>query len=155
MRIRLATAQDLPALAGLNAEVQAQHVDALPRRYRAATPTEVEDLFRQRLAQPDTAVLVAAEGARPVGYAVVSVVEKAGNVLIRPLRTAEVHELGVAASARRRGIGRALMAAAEAQARSWGASEVVLSVIAFNDAARSFYEAIGYETFLMRLARPL
>jgi ribosomal protein S18 acetylase RimI-like enzyme len=146
---------DLPALVALNAEVQALHVQALPRRYRAATRAEVEDLFRQRLAQPDTSVLVAEEDAGPVGYAVVSVAEKAGNVLTLPLRAAEVHELGVAARARRLGTGRALMAAAEAQARAWGASEIVLSVIDFNEGARRFYEAIGYETVLRRLARPL
>jgi ribosomal protein S18 acetylase RimI-like enzyme len=44
----------------------------------------------------------------------------------------------------RRGVGRALLQAAEAEARTRGVRRITLRVLAPNDAARSLYEACGY-----------
>ncbi len=101
------------------------------------------------LAEAVVTVLVADEDG-PLGYAVVRRIDKAGHVFALPRCTAEVEPLGIAASARRRGIGRALMAAAEAQARRWGASAMLLSVVGFNEDALRFYRALGYDTLLTR-----
>lgn len=66
---------------------------------------------------------------------------------------AHVDQLGVAARARRGGVGRALMAAVEEQAHAWGAVVVTLDVQAFNPEAIAFYEALGYDIATLRMSR--
>ncbi|WP_174520761.1 GNAT family acetyltransferase [Sphingomonas soli] len=56
-----------------------------------------------------------------------------------------VYYLGVSPDARRGGLGRALMAAAEAWLRERGAPKIQLMVRGTNDAALGFYEALGLE----------
>lgn len=56
-----------------------------------------------------------------------------------------VYYLAVAPDRRRGGAGRALMAAAEAWLRVRGAPKLQLMVRDSNDAARGFYEALGFD----------
>lgn len=57
---------------------------------------------------------------------------------------AYVDELGVDASARRRGVGRALLSACEAEARRAGRSRLTLWVTMDNAGARRLYEGAGF-----------
>ncbi len=59
-------------------------------------------------------------------------------------REAELLTLAVAPEVRRRGIGRGLLAAFEAEARYRGAAEAFLEVAETNAAARGLYAATGY-----------
>ncbi len=63
---------------------------------------------------------------------------------------AEILTLGVAPSARRQGIARALLADLFARARGRGATRVVLEVAADNAAALALYESEGFRTVGMR-----
>jgi ribosomal-protein-alanine N-acetyltransferase len=56
----------------------------------------------------------------------------------------EVLTLGVTPDARRRGVARALLAAALPEARALGASEVFLEVAVDNDPAIALYERLGF-----------
>lgn len=55
-----------------------------------------------------------------------------------------VYYLGVAGNARGRGVGRALMRAAESWVRAQGIARLNLMVRHSNEAARGFYDSIGY-----------
>lgn len=55
-----------------------------------------------------------------------------------------VHALHIAAAARRRGVGRALMAAAETAARAAGETRMRLETDTFNAASQGLYAALGY-----------
>jgi ribosomal protein S18 acetylase RimI-like enzyme len=81
---------------------------------------------------------------------------------------AHVYAMWVAPDARRAGVGRALLDAAETWARDRGCDRLVLSVTESNDAARAFYEAHGFVTsgerrplregsdrLVVRMSRPL
>ncbi len=57
---------------------------------------------------------------------------------------AELLTLAVAPGARRRGLGRALLAAFEAEARARGAEEAYLEVAEDNAAGRALYAGAGY-----------
>ena len=58
---------------------------------------------------------------------------------------AAVLNVAVAPSARRRGIGRALLRGAASMARAeWGAESLYTSVAATNDAARALYADLGF-----------
>ena len=63
--------------------------------------------------------------------------------------------LAVAPRARRTGVGRALMRAAEDYARSLRLGSVTLNTWVFNTAAHDFYERLGYERLHMTMRRRL
>jgi ribosomal protein S18 acetylase RimI-like enzyme len=66
-----------------------------------------------------------------------------------------VSDIAVAPEAEGRGVGRALMAAAEAWARARGYRALSLHVFVGNDGARAFYERLGYEDELLRMRKHL
>lgn len=66
-----------------------------------------------------------------------------------------INNLAVVASQEGRGVGRALMKHAEDWARSQRCALITLAVFPGNTKARALYEACGYDTDLLRLAKPL
>jgi len=60
------------------------------------------------------------------------------------IEEAEILNLGVATGARRRGIGRALVAALRARFQSAGVGSIFLEVRESNTAARQLYESFGF-----------
>ncbi len=152
--IRRATIADTTRLVEIIQQVHRLHVTALPDRYRDPTPAEIAVRLSEQLADPAVALLVADHGGL-VGYVVVRRVDTPGHTDAPARVTAYVDQLGVHAEAQRVGHGRALMAAAEAQAATWGATAVTLDVQGFNEAAFAFYQAIGYTVATHRMARTI
>jgi len=72
-----------------------------------------------------------------------------------PATFAWVHDIFVRPAYRRRGIARALMAAAEDFVRSRGARELRLGVIDRNADARAMYGDLGFRDYLRVLTKPL
>ena len=114
------------------------------------------------LASPDAAVLVnegeppaGGQGGTITGAISLRVYDTPPDPRMVPTRRAHVDALVVAEGARRRGIGRALMDAAAAWARQRGATRVVLTVWAGNEAARAFYRSLGYDLRSEALDRKL
>jgi GNAT superfamily N-acetyltransferase len=68
---------------------------------------------------------------------------------------AEILELYVSESYRRKGVSRALMEEAERRLRARGCDWVRLEVFAPNRPARAFYRSLGYQPRDLRLAKPL
>ncbi|ELZ66407.1 GNAT family N-acetyltransferase [Haloferax sp. Atlit-10N] len=68
---------------------------------------------------------------------------------------AKVKDLYVAPAARGEGVGTELLERAHEWGRDRGCERAALSVHADNDAARSCYESMGYETRYLKLDRPL
>lgn len=91
--------------------------------------------FALAVAGPGSAVLVAREDGALAGSVMVGFDGHRGWV----------YYLAVAPEARRGGVGRALMAAAEAWLRVRGAPKIQLMVREDNAAALGFYEALGLE----------
>jgi ribosomal-protein-alanine acetyltransferase len=63
---------------------------------------------------------------------------------------ADIQTIAVAATARRHGLGRALMRQLIAQARERGAREVFLEVRADNPTAKALYDDLGFEAIAVR-----
>ena len=159
VQIRQAVKADYAAVRDLYAEADALHADAVSDLFRhTKAPARTRSLFDGFLADPAMLLLVAESSGTAIGL--VRAVERRRDDIpdvpaLRPRRFVAVEELVVAASARRRGIGTALMERAEAWALERGMDVVELTVYDFNTAARALYDKLGYETRHQQLAKRL
>jgi len=102
------------------------------------------ELMRAELANPHARYLVAypLEQNGIVGYA--------GLLAPRRSEQADIQTIAVAESARRGGLGRALMNALIVEAKGRGAREIFLEVRADNPGAKSLYDDLGFEELGVR-----
>lgn len=149
--IRRATAADVDLLVQLQAFVHAPHVAREPHRYRPTEAAVVRRWMAEQLAREGVVVLLAGR----LGYALCVLVDRPPTPFTHPSRALHVDQLAVDPAHQGRGIGRALMRAAEALARELGCPELDLTVRADNAGARAFYAALGYTPVQLRLARSL
>jgi [ribosomal protein S18]-alanine N-acetyltransferase len=101
-------------------------------------PDEAWNVFQlaEEIAHPDRRYVVAARGGDATG----ELLGYAGIMLAGDV--ADLHTIGTRDEGR--GIGRALLAWCEAQARDGGAARMLLEVREDNTRARAFYTAAGY-----------
>jgi ribosomal protein S18 acetylase RimI-like enzyme len=125
-------------------QADAEALDALDRATwtSLSSPAPVPNVawtFFDEKTRPED-VLVAVVDNRVVGYV------KLG--LATPLPSSDhvrtIIGLAVEPSARRLGVGRALLAAAVAEARARGARRLTLRVLGHNEAARRLYDSAGF-----------
>ena len=110
----------------------------------APLPRDVCDRLVEGLAtQPGAFSLIARVDGEPAGIA--NCFTGFSTFAARPL--VKVHDRGVRSEYRGRGVGRALLAAAEAEARQRGACKVTLEVLSGNEAAKALYAAVGFEGY--------
>lgn len=123
----------------------ARHHAALdPEFYRVPDRAAVAAFLRLRLGDPGRRVLVARMDGTVVGQVDVTIVEPPDpGSIIRPVPTADLG-ISVADGWRGRGIGSALLAAAETDARARGARRLILDMAVANEGAHRFYRRLGY-----------
>ncbi|EFE69929.1 GNAT family N-acetyltransferase [Streptomyces viridosporus] len=101
-------------------------------------PGPHDPFFREHCGPDDH--LVAEHEGRPVGYVRLGFPTRlASNAHVR-----QIHGLAVAEEARGRGVGRALVRAAVAEARRRGARRLTLRVLGHNTPARALYASEGF-----------
>lgn len=96
-------------------------------------------------------VLVAELAGEPVGFASLRILPQVEN----DLPHAELSDLFVVEGHRRRGVGRALLAAAEGLAATRGSPWIVLVTGFENGGARDFYRALGFEDHALQMKKDL
>jgi ribosomal protein S18 acetylase RimI-like enzyme len=101
------------------------------------------------------AMFLAEEEGRVVGLAVCEREEGGSPTWEWPRDMLLVIDIIVLPEARRRGVGEALMAEVEREARERGVAALDLMVAAPNQAALRFYEKHGFRTDLLVLRKPL
>jgi len=101
-------------------------------------------------AQPTARVLLAFAGDAPVGIATCFL--GFSTFAARPLLN--IHDLAVVPEWRGRGVGRALLAAAERRARADGCCKLTLEVLETNARARGLYERFGFTDYALGDADP-
>jgi GNAT superfamily N-acetyltransferase len=152
VRVRPATVVDLPALLGLAQELHDQPLPATEGKRGRSLPAiareTLESRFRDVLADPDRHLVVAvAEDDAPLGMALFSVGPT--NPLL-DLPALHVSHVVVGDGNRRRGAGKALVAAAAACADERGLDQVVVSINPGSREANRFFARLGFAPVVVR-----
>jgi GNAT superfamily N-acetyltransferase len=141
--------RDAEAIAEAIVDSSRHHTALEPERYHVLDREAVAEVYRRGRQQPggiaadEQATLVAELDGRVVGIVDVRIAHPGGAH--RPLRYAYIPEVAVAEPARSRGVGSALVRAAEAWARDAGCVWIALDYNARNfDAGRFYRERLGY-----------
>jgi ribosomal protein S18 acetylase RimI-like enzyme len=144
MRIRKATASDVPALVALNQSVQDMHAEAFPEKFRRHAPEEtVSQAFVEMIQAPSSYWLVAEED-QPVAFLSAEFRERGETWCLTPHCVCYLSGIGVAPGFRRRGIARALVAELKREADARGVTSIELDVWTFNEPARQAFASLGF-----------
>lgn len=116
-------------------------VDALVRLENEVFPTDRLDrrAFRHAVRSPTISTLVATSDGAPLGYAMIHRRRGSGQ--------ARLTSIAVSPQASGTGLGKHLLAAAEADARTHGCTHLRLEVRADNAIAQTLYGGAGYRRF--------
>jgi ribosomal protein S18 acetylase RimI-like enzyme len=147
---------DLPTLQRLVSEMQDFEREIDPRlRPGGAIALDYTAAMLRRCDSHDGVVLLADVAGQTVGFVCVLPTVPHESLDEVPGSHALVSDLGVTPSVRGRGVGRALLEAAETYARSRGAAELRIAVLEGNRPAAHLYESAGFDPYLVILAKPL
>lgn len=156
MTIREAKEADLKAICGLSNEINAEHYTYMPNDFVKPDGSQRDEPYWLGFLSKDNfTVFVAEEDSLLVGAVAVSVSSSAPQPFLTFRPRGHIATIVVTESYRGRGIGRALMSAAEAYVKENGAEDIKLEVMAFNTHALDFYRELGYGNFSFRLSKHL
>ncbi|GAC1445004.1 MAG: hypothetical protein NVS3B26_21600 [Mycobacteriales bacterium] len=156
VRVRPATPEDLPALLAFADELREQLLPGVEgKRVRAVMPTgrpALQARYLEALEDPDRHLVVAvAEDDVPLGMALFSVA--AANALLDTPALHVSHAV-VADRHKRRGAGKALIAAAASYADERDLEQVVVSVNPASRDANRFFARLGFAPLAVRRVAP-
>jgi GNAT superfamily N-acetyltransferase len=150
IQIRQATAADEDVLRALSGRLTAFELPAWRKPGDIATADAREMLDAVRAAAPDNVVFIAERADVAVGCLhVLDLTDFFGT------RHAHISVIATTEAAEGSGVGRALLAFAEAWARRHGHSLLTLNVFAANERARRFYDRAGLSPEMLKYAKPL
>jgi GNAT superfamily N-acetyltransferase len=158
--IRHAESRDVDRISAIFVELFAKAARGRPDLFRSPLADDGEELERlrryviDRIERPTEGLLVAEQAGSVLGFVHV-LLERVPESASVPFRHAATEgwilHLAVASEQQRRGVGRALDAAARAWARARGAQTMGLQVWTYNQDAAPFFEHLGYRARSTRL----
>lgn len=153
--VRHAVIDDYDRLRPVFDEAELFHRQALPHIFRVPEGTFPSlDLYREMVETPGSAVLVAEEKGKLIGFVTVREASAAPEFpALIDRQVAMVDMLAVQTDRRHHGVGRALMQATHVWALARGLHDVQLEVWEFNQPAITFYEALGYRGLFRMMER--
>jgi aminoglycoside 6'-N-acetyltransferase len=155
--IRPATDEDEDAMVGLELASAMHHAAVDPQRWRVPAREAIADYRRRRReADPDGGALLAEADGTVVGMVEMlprGLVDEPGAARV-PIPSVDIG-ISIAPEWRGRGVGTALMRAAEEWARERGATRIILDLAVANVGALRLYERLGYATHGLLMDRRL
>lgn len=147
LTVRRARLEDIEAITPLWLDMMREHESRDPRFKLATSPEAAyKGQFREMIENPDTAVFLAEEEGRAVGYLMALVLR---NPPFFPNNSyGFVAEMAVAPDFRRTGIGRRLWDRALGWFRRKGVQNVQLNVSRANESGMRFWNSVGFREFL-------
>lgn len=155
--IRTLDRDEAHLLVPLAAIVQQLHSSRFPGIFHSdPAATAVEGFFRSWLSNPAVSALIAEpEPGVVAGYVLLEVQEIRGSALSVPRRRGFVHHIGVLPDHRRRGLGSALLTAAQARFRAEGLAVWGTSYWHFNLASAALMAKHGLQPLHLVAEGPL
>jgi ribosomal protein S18 acetylase RimI-like enzyme len=160
--IRALTIADHRAVATLVRSLDREHARMVPAVFKddgSDADTLDPEEYQAWLDDSRTGLIGAfhgkASGGTLLGFARVVEQVRGETVAMRGTRRAFVDPIIITVGARRRGIGRRLLAEAEAWASARGCDGIELDVWTGNLGAVGFYQALGFQSLRTRLRKPL
>jgi ribosomal protein S18 acetylase RimI-like enzyme len=159
--IRPAQDHDIEALCDIYYDFHEFHVCGVPTHLRSLGDREQWDRTSLREAlgkiiqSDDSGIFVAEAAGEPAGLIEVYVRQDPEEATLVRHRYVELQSLVVSAPFQRNGIGTQLVAVARRWAGEKGTTEMRLGIWEFNQAARTFYEAVGFKTLKRRMVAEL
>jgi GNAT superfamily N-acetyltransferase len=153
--IRIAHEGDAAVLTALNAEVQDLHFAHRPDYFKASDPIEIERWFESALRDAAAKTWIAEVDGAPVGYVFVRFRDSPENAFQLAHKWWVLDQIGVRATYRQRGVGRALTEIVRAEARSAGIAELRIESWAFNEPAHQAFQRLGFQPMFLRFELPL
>ena len=151
--IRPATLRDLPRVAELAGELVRMHHAVDPARF--LLPERVEEGYawwlERELQRAEAAIVVATAAGQIVGYAYGTRESRDWNALLD--EHGAIHDVFVAAHARRGGVGQKLVNAIVEELMRRGAPRIVLSTMIANEPAQRLFAACGFRPTMLEMTR--
>ena len=144
MQVRRAGLSDIPAIKALY-----HHLFAAMERLEPEIMRDVEQdesFLRETIEGEKGDVLLAVEGERPLGFALVRQEKTPPYLCMVPHEFCFLLDLSVAPEARNRGVGTALLKAVKTWGRERGLDYVELNVCTKNEGAKRLYLKEGFES---------
>jgi ribosomal protein S18 acetylase RimI-like enzyme len=159
--LRRGSGTDLAALEPLWVSVHHRHAEAMPELAPYVDDRQTwaarSALYAELLAKPDTVLLLAAVADELVGYGLAHVMP-AGDTWVADTwqtgdRIGEIESLAVLPSHRGLGIGTQLLTGLERELAAIGVHDLIIGVLAGNEAAIRLYQRHGYRSTWTYLSR--
>jgi len=151
IEIRRATRRELPKIAKLAGELVRQHSAFDAKRFLFIDNPEkgYEWWFGKELLNKKALILCAKLDREIVGYAYARLEPRDWNALLDA--HGALHDILVADSARRKGVGKQLLTRTLAELRARGAPRVVLHTAIRNRAAQKLFAAVGFRKTMLEM----
>ncbi|MEO5815120.1 MAG: GNAT family N-acetyltransferase [Gemmatimonadaceae bacterium] len=144
IRVRDASVRDLDAVMELRLALLREHPEhPIYGRLRADVSARARELFATQLRSPTETIFLAEREESVVG--ILRCVESMGSPLLEPSRYAYVSSVYVRPEARRLGVLRALLQAAERWAHARGLDQMRLHNVAGSPSAEGAWSALGFQ----------
>jgi GNAT superfamily N-acetyltransferase len=153
--IRTAVPDDYRGIATLLAEVDELHRVRLPWLFRSPTSEPRPPGFFEQLLNGDSSTILVADAGSIIGVATVLIRTAPEFPVFVQQTWGVLDNIAVSGTWRRRGVGTALLRAAETWARRQHEKWLELGVYELNHEARAFYAALGYLPVSTKLRKPL
>lgn len=142
MKIRNAEPGDFEFVHQLVQQVHILHANARPDIFYNVDPLTQQD-YQELIQSENVITLVAVSAGKVIGYACAELRHAPKNPILKPRIMAHLEVLSVSPDFQGHGAGKALLHAAESEAKKQGASSLELQVWAFNENAAVFYRHLG------------
>jgi GNAT superfamily N-acetyltransferase len=143
--IKTASPADADTLAKLNQHVHKLHLETVSHFFKQPASQEVVAFFREHLAKANWRAFIAYIDDTAVGYLLVTTGERPENTFSLARRWLYIDQISVEPDWQGQGVGRELMNVALQYARQVGLDNIEVDTWAFNNAAQSFFQSIGFQ----------
>jgi len=145
--VRYAKREDLPRVNELRKQVNDLHVEGRPDIFKPGFGQVLQDFLYTVFESDNMDVIVAEREGVLCGFACVQYVHKPESPYSFARHFYDVDEFCVDEAYRRQGVATELIDFIRQEAKSKGFEHIGLNMWEFNEEARAFYEAVGFNTY--------